>query len=600
MAQQVPIRVVEELYLSGNFGDEGERQLRWDFEGTFENLKERIDRGLKETGLSQMLAQLSRTSRRNDLSARKSIEADGHRIFRVLTKNDDISVEADYGAPAIGLNFYPELFHPTRSYRYERVRTIEGGYKTHVDQARAVGRHLKAKGYQIFNGVAADDTPSHIFFANGGVTSAFSSLIRYLVDEHKEISEARKAHNRYQKGVFLMPVPTYGLFLYSMETLLEGTDIEIRYVRRHDSGAVDQSSLKRVIDECALENKRILGYYDCNPHNPRGHIRQEQETREVAAILQAVTDSYKESDTAFLDKMEGKDVDFKLMGHPDKPQNGIVIIDDMAYEGLEHKPEKVPFSFGQVSKQVAYQTAVLKGVSKIGMPGARIGLMVSDSQFVSVFAERQLIHEFTASSLGVDIIAARYSAGKHQRLFASHGRALRRLHRQKSGMMEAFTDGIENTERLNKTQKKKLIADYAAHAGIDKKEAEARLKEGLPHFHISRDIDCGFFMVMNVEALRGKLISVSYDDKPRPSMSYINNGNTMYWVFKSFGVDVVPLINAGSDYRCLEARLTLSLKDQDLFTLFDRLRDMHAHFFKNEPQVQLDLFRHKPFKGLNC
>lgn len=600
MAKQAPIRVVEEIFLTDKIGDESQRQLRWDFEGTFKNLTERVRKDLEIVGINQLLRQISRTSRKNDLKARAMIEAEGERIFKVYTRNDDVSVEADYGAPAIGLDFFPSLLHPTRSFRYERVRTIEGGYKTHVDQARAVGRHMKAKGFKIFNDVAADDAPSQIHFFNGGVTSAFDRLVKYLMDEHKEVSKHRKTHNRYQKGVFLMPVPTYGLFLHAMENLVEGTDIEVRYVRRHDNGAVDQSSLKRAIAECAEENKRILAYYDCNPHNPRGHIREEAETREVAAILQAVTDRYKAEDVAFLDSMEGKDVEMTLIAHPDKPQNGVVIIDDTAYEGLEHKPEKKPFSFGQVSPEVAKQTAVLKGVSKIGMPGARIGLMLADTQFVGTFASRQLYEEFTASSLGVDIIAARYSAGSHQKRFASHGRALRKLHRQKSGMLEAFVDGIENTDRLTKSQKTKLVAGYAAHAGISKREAETRLKAGLPHFHIGRDIDCGFFMVMNVEALRGKTIFLSYDNKPRPSQCFVDNGHTMYWVFKSFGIDVVPLVSAGADYGCLEARVTLSLKDKDLFILFDRLQEMHAHFFKNEPQVQLDMFRFKPFRGLNC
>jgi|GEM_PF-4136556 len=595
MSATPPLPVTSEITLGENWGDEPSLQYVFNFDP---------DRELKITervvipDLTAMFRTLKRAHKKIAGVQRSNIEDDGHRVFHVLTQNDDVSIEADYGAPIEGMHFFKDLIDPTRSYRYERVRTIEGALKTHVPQARAVGRHLKAQGYKIFNGVAANDFSSHIHFINGGVTQGFSAMVRYLVAEHLEVNPHREAVGRGQQGVFLVPVPTYGLFLYSMEEILKNTGVEIRTVRRLDNGAVDQASLHRAIDECAFENKRILGYYDCNPHNPSGHIRDKAETMRVAGLLQAVTDKYNADDQAYFETPEGSQAEFRYVIHSDKPQNGIIIMDDMAYEGLEHITHKKPYSFAQVSKAVAQQTVTLKGVSKVGLPGARIGLMIADHPLIEMFSDKQLIHEFTASSLGVDIIAARYSAGPQQKTFKDHQARLRKLHRYQSGILEAFVDGIENTCRLTEVEKAQLVKDYALHGGINRKDAQKKLQNGLPHFFITRDIECGFFMVLNVEALRGKPVYMTFDKAPMPEMRAIRGGNAMYWAFKSFGVDVVPLTSAGADPQTMEARITLSLDKKDLFTLFDRLQEMHAYFFKNRPDVQLDLFRKKPFKGL--
>ena len=90
----------------------------------------------------------------------KILEAQGHRVFPVVTENDETSIEADYGAPAHGLDFFRDLIDPTRAFRYTKLRVIEGVYKTHHQQAIAVGQFLKTQGYRVFDDLTDEQLPS--------------------------------------------------------------------------------------------------------------------------------------------------------------------------------------------------------------------------------------------------------------------------------------------------------------------------------------------------------------------------------------------------------------------------------------------------------
>ena len=105
-------------------------------------------------------------------------------VFPVVTENDYESVEADYGAPMVGLKCFNEFINSERAFRYEPVTTVTGDeYHTHIDEKLAIAKQMRAEGYlSIYDWFGSDIVASQIHFANGGVTRAFSDIATRIVE----------------------------------------------------------------------------------------------------------------------------------------------------------------------------------------------------------------------------------------------------------------------------------------------------------------------------------------------------------------------------------------------------------------------------------
>lgn len=562
-----------------------------------------FDAKLTPSSVQTILARLDRQAEK----FRQDLENSGIRVFPVIRHNDTQSVEADYGAPVSGLAFVNDIFDPARSFRYDPVLTVEGEYKTHVPQAIEIGKALHRAGYDIFNGRDEETYPSHIHFANGGVTRAFKDITEHLIESYIAQNKIAAQYGYGQKAAFLVPVPTYGLFLHQLQQTFAGKDIDIVPVRRHDHGAVDQASLRYAIRLCREENKRIMGYYDCNPHNPTGYIREKMETEEIAGILQhemhSILEQHLENMLSVFERLKladkARDFPHNWLVSMELPQTGITLIDDMAYEGLEYSRKKKPYSFGQIPGLVAQSTAVMKSISKIGLPGARIGMIIAHPELIIPHAEKQLMTEFAASTFGVDILTARYGdESPHKEKFNAHIRKLSRQHNHRTGMVEAMFRGINNTDRLTAKEKSTLVRNYAAYSKIDVETSSARLSEGLAPFSLEENVESGFFHRINCDALEGHAIYAQFDTSPWAQLLDLSQGSELYWVFRSFGMKVVAGLQQGLSDRSMQVRITTSLPEAEMFRFYDSMRNMRGYFFGEKPQIQMDLFRKNYPQGL--
>lgn len=573
---------------------------RLKFEGSVvENLK-RLSREYHETA--------------NKLSSqyRDFLEGQGYPVFEVYETNDRQSIEADFGAPGLGIPFATQIFDFDRAARYVQVSNNEGALFTHSDKALDIVNSLENDGYLIFRDLDNDIKRSQIHFANGGVTRCFADTIDGILDDHAEMQPKLSQFDMQQSGAIILPVPTYGLFHYQLEEATEAHDVQIITVHRNDDGSVNERSLQHTLDSCYDQNIRVLAYYDCNPNNPSGYIRDEEKTRQDAAILMKANKRECARHEKTLGKMldetdrknaKGNDL-FSVYGHltDDSSRGSLMILDDMAYEGLELDDNKKPFSFGQVSDEVADRTVVLKSMSKIGMPGLRTGLMIGPDSLIRNMASQQLMREFTANNFGVDMLWARFGANSpFKDHFKQHKINLKRSLLRKSREFEALFLGLDNVPDMSDFAKRSLVEKYSKAVNIDEQEALERLQKGLPNFHLMPRPDAGFFRRVSFDSLVGKSIALKFQKDDMPAFFNIHSSNDQYWAMKAFKIDQIPSVSQGLSNASFTTRISIAMPNKDdQFLLYDRLREMHDYFFGSKPEVQMDFFRQNPLISSHC
>lgn len=601
-----------------------EESEQYEFE--FQVLSEQEDRDLSV--LADIFMKHGNIRRLRAQAYTNELAAQGIPVFPVTVTNDTESTESDYGAPLYGLGNFSEFISPESAFRYTPIFEVEEALHSYFDKKMAIANQLKSEGYHIPHWHDPNMTASHLHFTNGGVTRAFSDIASYLIESFERMNHIASEHGRSQTGAILVPVPTYGLFVHQLEKLTEDTNVNIIYIHRNDNGAVNKLSLKTQLNECLLNNIRVIGYYDCNPNNPTGYIRDRHDTTETAKIIEEYTALQRKADQDFIDQCEkphvpttGEVAKLIRLSEEFDDQNIVcktpapttkelalmsiyyfenasgrpVIMDDMAYEGLEIETHKKPYSFAQVSASIAEQTVVMKSVSKIGLPGIRTGLVIAESELLEQSIEKQLLEEFSANSFGVDILAARYGKHPKKRLFKAHQNKLRKAHHERFLYVQALLKGLDNVPELTLAQRQKLVRLYAKHLELSKTEAEQRLIRGLPCFHAQEKLESGFFLNINMEALKNKKVAVKYNDDVFPHLYTVNTPSILYWTLRAFKIKSVCASQQGIQNNSLWTRITLSMGEKDLFQFFDRMTKMHDFFFGKKPQVQMDLLRdYKP------
>jgi len=241
-------------------------------------------------------------------------------------------------------------------------------------------QYLKSRGFVSagWRGVPNGD----LLFMGGGTTQAFSMIMRHLGDDIRKQNK-RIAHRQLEaeteqiKPVILMPTPTYGMFFAQPKK--EGIEVVHLPREMENGGRLNPALVVDTVEALHESGKRIVAFYDSNPHNPLGLIRDEEETRALAAIFNHYSDQYFEQDRAAFrqERLQPElpfDDIFGVRTHHliwEGPASRIRLIDDMVYWGLEHEGAAQPFSFARVDAQSQKNSFVLFGPSKAGLASAR-------------------------------------------------------------------------------------------------------------------------------------------------------------------------------------------------------------------------------------
>ena len=508
-------------------------------------------------------------------------------------------LEMDYGAPAYPLEGLQQFFNLKNSRRYPRLEpTGQDDYRiwsTYKDEARKIMSGLRRRGfgYWDFGGGMdpAEDYARYVHFSSQGVTGCFNKLLDDSIECYQRMEEMLGGHHPYEGAAMLVPVPTYGLFLDQMRDKARVAGINVVTVLRDETGAVNFQDLERKTEFLIASKIKPLMYYDNTPNNPTGYLRTKKETLRVAQLFHKINCDMCEDYSGRLAAIHGNGIsDRKHLELTE--QASLLIVDDMAYSGLEFSEKNRSFSFGQD----LCDSVTMFSLSKIGAPGLRAGMMIGNSIASENTIKRinleQIYSEFCASGFVVDSLCAVFEKSDGRDGFLKgHRRALRERHRLHAGMMECFFNGIGHVKTLNNAQKEGIVAAYAAFRGIEPDDAHALLKRGLPFFTLDKRPPSGFFYMLDCSNLRGHTIFVKNTEKSAPENITIRTSDHVNTVFEAFGMDIVPAHRMGHRPSTLKVRLSLSLERDELFQFFDKMQGMQNHFLNQNPEYQLDLFR---------
>ncbi len=371
---------------------------------------------------------------------------------------------------------------------------------------RAISDFFTARGIQPPNWSGL--SYGHFTMTGGGTTEGYNLIIQLLI---QDVQKENKRLNRDIKPAILMPVPTYGFFMHQPEQW----GIEVIPIERDLKGnpQITAPQLLRAIKAAHKDGFRIISYFDSNPNNPLGTIRNEADTRALTDVFLAVREHYKREDQAALKAWQQTqpDIEIKMLDEPmrikpgriwEGPANRIRIIDDMVYDSLEYGSRKA-FAFAQVD-ELFKDTFTLFGPSKAGLANIRGGIVIAEDKDIYNLERLRINNNYFPSRATLSAMQAFYSPKEP---FAAarekHMTKLNRDHRFHGLFMKALVNGIHTLIEATDDDKKKIIATYARLENCSKSLAEMELKRGIRNVKIITTPEAGFFHLLDFSALRG-------------------------------------------------------------------------------------------------
>lgn len=516
----------------------------------------------------------------------------------LIKEADRGRLEMDYGAPAFPLEGLQQFFNLNNSRRYPRLEPTGNEHyrtwSTYKDEATKIMSGLRRRGFGYWDLGIPDiskDYAKYIHFSSQGVTGCFNKLLDDTINCYDRMKRLLGDHHPYKGSAMLVPVPTYGLFLDQMRDKAGKAGIYVVTIARHENGAVNFQDLENKMELLQTAKIKPLMYYDNTPNNPTGYLRTKEETLRVADFFHKISCNMWEDYGRRLAHIHGNGFSDRQYDEIASQAN-ILIVDDMAYSGLEFSERDRSFSFGQE----LCDSVTMFSLSKIGAPGMRAGMMIGNSTATENTINRvnleQLYTEFCATGFTVDSLCAVFEkADGRDGFLKDHRRALRERHSFHAGLMECFFNGIDHVRTLSAAQKQDIVESYAAFKDIEPDTARTVLERGLPFFTLDKRPPSGFFYMLDCDNLRGRSIYVKNNERSGAENIEIDRSAHVNTVFEAFGIDIVPAHRMGHREDALKVRVSLSLEREDLFRFYDRMQDMQAFFLQQNPEYQLDLLR---------
>jgi aspartate/methionine/tyrosine aminotransferase len=428
--------------------------------------------------------------------------------------------------------------------------------------------HFSARGIhpQGWSGLGYDG----ILMTGGGTTEGFSLICRMLAADVRAENAARARLSPALPAldpVILMPVPTYGFFQQQAPRHGLGVITVARDLAA--GGALDPRAVHETILTANAAGKRVVAFYDSNPNNPLGLIRERAETEKLAQLFAWHSRAY-----ARQEEESGRS--FRWSG----PASRIRLIDDMVYDGLEYKGRPRAFSFAQLPESFA-DTLLLAGTSKAGLAGLRAGLVIAAAEDIRRLRDRQVDDCYFPHLPAMHALSAFFNdAAPFARSRRAHLRRMAQSHEVAGRYMKALMSGFESLEGGTEEELDAMAARLARSRKIAPEAARAALASGVPGVKVITAPQAGFFHLLDFSGWTGRFYE--YRGRRRE----VENEWSLQDLFESPNLHAASGTFMGLDFERMILRVTFAKPLADIERLAAGLEKAQARLEPLQPLPQ--------------
>ncbi len=425
-----------------------------------------------------------------------------------------------------------------------------------------------------------------IMMLDGGTTRAFDMVINLLArdveDWNNDIARQNKRLNENInpiRPVILMPTPTYGHFLNNLHDNYRDKIEIVSIPRRADKNwSIDLDDLKSVVKQQIKDGKRIIAYFDSNPNNPTGYVRDKQETERIGTFLTQVSDYYLSVDASLpcaqkeqQDLFENTDNildDILYMPPTYRRWEGITsriqIIDDMVYDGLQYKDSPAPCSFSEALPD-SKDWVTITGPSKNGLAALRAGLVIADNKLITRLREMDTHSGYCPSELTMNLLSTYFNpSAKIQKLKTNYRQQATEHYEFSAQFLKAMINGADTMKGdISKTDLRKMLATIKDTTFLSSHGATSLLNQGIEGLNISTTPQAGFFHLLDSKQLSDKGIPTERE-----------------WEYteKKFNLTTASGVYMGMKAAQCTRRITYAMESKDLVALALRLQKITKEY----------------------
>lgn len=404
-----------------------------------------------------------------------------------------------------------------------------------------------------------------LLLLGSGTTEGFEHVVRLLM---LDIQREKRCNNHFVDPVIMMPVPTYGYFLKQAE--LWGLPYVAIPRRMNEGGTLLPQDVRAAFERLDKQGKRVVAFYDCNPHNPLGLIRHREETEALAEVFREINEIYHQRNI----EHARVTVD-NPNGEPwNGPASRLRIIDDLVYDGLEFSGQEPAFSFAQI-EEMRSDVILLLGLSKLGLAGLRAGLMIADQQFIRRSYDLQVAGSYFPNQPAIRAIEQYFRDEQpFQTWRTNHLQALTETHEFRGKLMKALIDGLDTVANLSTTDKSAMVLIVAKYHNIDHQAAAARLLRSIENVRVLSRPKAGFFHMLDFSALKGTYFRDEFGTQVGP----IEDEGMLERILSSEGFYMCFGVWTGLSKDCMLERVSFAVDTDVIIEAIDRLEELVARF----------------------
>ncbi|NBO19240.1 MAG: pyridoxal phosphate-dependent aminotransferase [Proteobacteria bacterium] len=296
-----------------------------------------------------------------------------------------------------------------------------------------------------------------------GVTNLYAVMIKKLKEDYAEKYPKKKP-------VILIPTPTYGI--YTTQPLANEVEIKTIPLSSDNGWSITPAAVRHAIDDVERKgDKKVIAYYNANPHNPTGRIYTRAELEPICEVLK---------------------------------KKDIFVIDDLIYHGTELTNKKKICPVASLPGMFDH-SITLYGLGKaFGAADLRAGVACGRKEDVSYIHDFNFKHFISVPVLIQEAVAAALASDHyHKRAREDYWARNAEEYHLRYNLMKSMIEGVGKVSFVG--NEKEIITELVRKSSnLKGREADDLLKQGIPGLSIKRDPEAGYFALVDFSEAKGK------------------------------------------------------------------------------------------------